>query len=182
MAGAPKITVIRLGHRLGRDARITTHCGLVARAFGASKIILTGEKDDHVLESIKKVAKRWGGKFEVEYEKNWKNAARPLRNNSSVIVHLTMYGINIPDAIDEIKNKIKSKDLVIIIGSEKVPSEIYHIADYNIAVGSTPHSEVSALAIFLDRIFEGKELEAIFENWDISIIPQRAGKKLIEKK
>ena len=33
-----KISVLRLGHRLVRDDRVSTHVGLVARAFGASEI------------------------------------------------------------------------------------------------------------------------------------------------
>ena len=37
------IVVLRLGHRIGRDARISTHCGLVARALGANKIIYSGD-------------------------------------------------------------------------------------------------------------------------------------------
>ena len=34
------IIVLRIGHRIGRDKRITTHVALVARAFGANKIII----------------------------------------------------------------------------------------------------------------------------------------------
>ena len=34
----PEIIVLRLGYRIGRDPRITTHLGLVARAFGATKL------------------------------------------------------------------------------------------------------------------------------------------------
>ena len=39
------IEVLRLGHRISRDKRISTHVALVARAFGASKIYYTGQKD-----------------------------------------------------------------------------------------------------------------------------------------
>jgi len=34
------ITVLRIGHRISRDKRITTHVALVARAFGADKILI----------------------------------------------------------------------------------------------------------------------------------------------
>ena len=47
------IVVLRLGHRRARDKRISTHVGLVARAFGAQKIIYSGEKDQKLLDSIK---------------------------------------------------------------------------------------------------------------------------------
>ena len=39
------IEVVRLSHRLPRDIRITTHCALTARAFGATKFIYGGQKD-----------------------------------------------------------------------------------------------------------------------------------------
>jgi len=35
-----KIEVLRIGQRLVRDDRVTTHVALVARAFGASKIYM----------------------------------------------------------------------------------------------------------------------------------------------
>ena len=39
------VNVLRLDHRIGRDTRITTHVCLTSRAFGASKIYLSGEED-----------------------------------------------------------------------------------------------------------------------------------------
>ena len=36
------ISVLRIGHRLVRDDRVTTHAALVARAFGADMIYMTG--------------------------------------------------------------------------------------------------------------------------------------------
>ena len=64
------IVVLRIGHRPGRDERVSTHCGLVARALGASSIIYSGEKDDSLLESVKNVVDRWGGRFTASYEEN----------------------------------------------------------------------------------------------------------------
>ena len=34
------ITILRIGHRISRDKRITTHVALVARAFGADNILV----------------------------------------------------------------------------------------------------------------------------------------------
>lgn len=48
------IAVLRLGHRKKRDARVTTHVCLAARAFGASKIILSGEKDEKTYKKMLK--------------------------------------------------------------------------------------------------------------------------------
>lgn len=51
--------------------------------------------------------------------------------------------------------------------------------DYNIAIGNQPHSEVAALAIFLDRIYKGRELYMEFGDAKIKILPQNVGKKVI---
>jgi len=166
-----KVWVLRLGHRRGRDPRLTTHVALTARALGCDGIILSGEKDDSIMENINEVVKNWGNHFEVRYEKNWRKI---INNWKGKTIHLTMYGLPIQDKIDEIK---KSKNILVIIGSEKVPSDVYRLVDFNIAVTNQPHSEVGSLAIFLDRLFEGKELEKKFKNTRIKIIPQERGKK-----
>ncbi|HIQ49601.1 MAG TPA: tRNA (cytidine(56)-2'-O)-methyltransferase [Nanoarchaeota archaeon] len=169
------IIVLRLGHRKERDKRISTHVALVARAFGAQKIVFSGEYDEKLIESIKDVVKRWGGNFEIEYVKNWKEW---LKNFSGIKVHLTMYGIYFTKRLEEVKDLWKKgKDIVIIVGSEKVPKEVYEIADYNLAIGHQPHSEVSALAIFLYELYDRK-IKKEFENAELKIIPQEKGKKV----
>lgn len=168
-----KVWVLRLGHRRGRDPRLTTHVALTARALGCDGVILSGEKDDSIIENINEVVKNWGNHFEVKYEKNWRNI---INNWKGRTVHLTMYGLPIQDKIDEIK---KSKNILVIVGSEKVPSEVYQLVDFNIAVTNQPHSEVGSLAIFLDKLFEEKELKKKFKNARIKIVPQEKGKKTI---
>ena len=54
-----KLEVLRLGHRPSRDKRITTHVGLVARAFGADKIIIA-EQDKKVEATLNDVTSRFG--------------------------------------------------------------------------------------------------------------------------
>jgi len=169
-----KVWVLRLGHRLHRDERISTHCGLVARAFGAEKIIYSGDRDISVVNSVKRVVDKWGGPFEVEYEKNWKDV---IKRWKGLKVHLTFYGLPIQDKINEIRKH--KKDLFVIIGGEKVPGEVYSLVDYNISVTQQPHSEISSLCYFLDELFEGKELEKRFKNARIKIVPQERGKKTI---
>ena len=39
------VSVLRLGHRVDRDKRMTSHLGLTARAFGANRVILAGDND-----------------------------------------------------------------------------------------------------------------------------------------
>ncbi len=45
------VSVLRLGHRAGRDPRLTTHVALAARAFGARRLYL--EPPDPALAAIK---------------------------------------------------------------------------------------------------------------------------------
>ncbi len=164
------VTVLRLGHRHYRDQRLTTHVALTARALGAEKVILSGEKDEKIIGSVEDIAKRWGGDFEVEYEKNYR---RIINNFHGVKVHLTMYGLRVQDKMKDIRGE---KDVLLVLGSEKVPGDVYHMVDYNIAVGSQPHSEVAALAVFLHEYFGGKELEKEFGGAKIRVKPHECGK------
>jgi tRNA (cytidine56-2'-O)-methyltransferase len=169
-----RIWVLRLGHRRVRDQRISSHCALVARAFGANGMIYSGDKDENLEKSIKKVVEKWGGPFEINYEKNWKKIIKTWKGK---IVHLTMYGLPIKVVMNKIKGN--KKDLLIIIGSQQVPGEVYHLTDWNVSVTNQPHSEVAALAVFLNEFFEGKEVKNQFQNAKIKITPQEKGKKLI---
>ncbi len=171
-----KVVVLRLGHRISRDKRISTHVALVARTFGADKIIYSGEKDSGMEESVSKVVKRWGGKFRISYQKSWRHFLKTWKDR---IVHLTVYGMPVQDKIIEIKRD--KRDLLIIVGGEKVPGEVYDHADYNISVTNQPHSEIAALTIFLDRFFGGGELSKSFQGGNIKVIPQENGKKIVEK-
>jgi len=167
------ITVLRLGHRPQRDKRITTHVALVARAFGADEIIIT-TKDLNIEKTVRDIVDRFGGDFKIKTGISWKKAISEFKG---LKVHLTMYGLPVDDVISKIP---KDENLMIIVGAEKVPREIYEIADFNVAVGNQPHSEVAALAIFLDRLFEGKELTRDFNNAKMKIIPQERGKNVIK--
>jgi tRNA (cytidine56-2'-O)-methyltransferase len=173
-----RIIVLRLGHRVSRDQRISTHCGLVARAFGANGIVYSGEEDRKMIESVKEVSKHWGGKFEVSFESNWRKFLRDWKRKGR-IVHLTIYGMPVEDKIKEIEKS--KKDLLVIIGGEKVPHEIYDLADWNVSVTNQPHSEIAALSIFLDRFWKGGELYRKFKKSKIKVIPQERGKKIIGK-
>jgi len=175
------IVVLRLGHRPERDKRITTHVALTARAFGADRIVIAAEEDGHVKESVEDVVKRWGGPFEIAFEPRWKKILKEWKERGGAIVHLTMYGIHVDKVLPAIKDELKAgKDLMVIVGAEKVPKEVYEIADYNVAVGNQPHSEVAALAVFLDRLLEGKGLRREFEDAKLRIIPQERGKKVVK--
>jgi len=172
-----KIEVLRIGTRLVRDDRVTTHVTLVSRAFGASKIYMY-DANPEIKETISKVNKMWGSDFNVEIIENWKDIVRLKKKESFKIVHLTMYGENINAIQDEIR---KEEKILIIVGAEKVPREAYDMADYNVAIGNQPHSEISALAILLDRILQGQNLEKKYSNGEREIIPTKKGKNVITK-
>ncbi|MEA2055302.1 MAG: tRNA (cytidine(56)-2'-O)-methyltransferase [Candidatus Thermoplasmatota archaeon] len=165
------ITVLRMGHRIGRDKRITTHVALVARAFGADKIVISA-KDTKIEETLRSTCTRFGGNFEIE---SGINAKKIIRNWGGSIAHLTMYGEELEKSINNID---KSKDLLIVIGAKKVPGYIYEMADFNVSVGNQPHSEVAALAIFLDRYNKGLWLNKKFEG-KLKIIPNNERKEVI---
>ena len=46
------------------------------------------------------------------------------------------------------------------------------------AVGNQPHSEVAALAVFLDRLFMGRELEEDYAG-GLKIVPSARGKQVL---
>jgi tRNA (cytidine56-2'-O)-methyltransferase len=164
------IVVLRLGHRPLRDKRITTHVALTARALGAQGMVMD-VKDEKVEQGISKVVKNWGGNFFVrtvdweKYVKEW----------DGLVVHLTMYGL----PIDEVLPRIRENNILVVVGSKKVPRKIFSLADYNIAIGNQPHSEVGALAIFLDRFLKGKGLKKEFGG-RLKVFPSEKS-KLIQK-
>lgn len=169
------IEVVRIGQRIVRDDRVTTHVALVARAFGASKIFMT-EVNPEIKRTIEKINTIWGGNFIVKFIESWRPIIKKKKDENYKIVHLTMYGENINKA----QKKLAQEDnLLIVVGAEKVPSEIYQLADYNIGIGSQPHSEISALAIFLDRIQSGKQFEINFADGKRTIIPTKKGKNVL---
>ncbi|MFL6483167.1 MAG: tRNA (cytidine(56)-2'-O)-methyltransferase [Nitrososphaera sp.] len=173
------ISVLRIGHRLVRDDRVTTHAALVARAFGAEMIYMTGILDESIKDTVASVSERWGGRFKVEIIQDWKKLTKAWKKEGGKVAHLTMYGINIDDIAERVRKESK---VLVIIGAEKVPQEAYDIADYNIAIGNQPHSEIAALAIFLDRMFTGVQLKRTFTDANLKIVPSEKGKKMQENR
>ncbi len=173
-----EVEVLRLTHRYVRDERITTHLFLTARAFGASKVIYTGQRDEKMEEKIGKVTKNWGGPFTIEYEKDWKQTIMRWKARKGEIIHLTFYGLPIQNVIQDIRES--RKNTLIIVGGAKVPGIIYKLSDWNVSVTSQPHSEISALSVFLHELFQGRELLKIFKNAKLKIIPQPRGKKVLD--
>jgi len=95
-----------------------------------------------------------------------------------IIVHLTMYGLNLDEIIDDVRKT--TGDILLVVGSKKVPKELYEGSDFNIAVGNQPHSEVAALAVFLDRLFKGEEFKREFNYAKYRVVSSRK-RKHVEK-
>lgn len=171
-----RIVLLRLGHRPERDKRITTHVGLTARLLGAEGMLLASD-DPGIVQTLEDVVRRWGGNFYLKNNVNFKQEIKEWKAEGGKVCHLSMYGVNLPNVTDELK---KCDRLMIAVGAEKVPPEIYQLADWNVAVGSQPHSEVAAVAITMDRIAEGEPLEKEFPDAELKIVPTERGKQVIE--
>jgi tRNA (cytidine56-2'-O)-methyltransferase len=177
MQNVPDVAVVRLGHRPGRDERMTTHVGLAARALGADRAVLAGEGASR-RGTIEGITDRFGGPFAVEttddplgYLADWEGA----------VVHLTMYGLPVQEVESEVRTTHREgTPLAVVVGAGKVPGDVYDLADWNVGVTNQPHSEVAALAVFLDRLFEGRELDRAFGDADSVVVPQAAGKRIEE--
>lgn len=163
-------SVLRLGHRPERDKRMTTHVGLTARALGADEIYIPGT-DERVKNTLEDVTERFGGRFKVKKVKDWRDL---IKSWDGDVVHLTMYGIDIENFFDE--NRVQRP--LIIVGAEKVPGDVYDLADHNVAVGDQPHSEVAALAVFLDRLND-RNIPHISDG-EMGVLPTRGGKRVID--
>jgi tRNA (cytidine56-2'-O)-methyltransferase len=167
-----EVFVLRLGHRRDRDKRISTHVALTARAFGAKGIYFS-TRDERLFSSVRDVVYRWGGDFFIRHVK-WREF---LKNFDGLRVHLTMYGIPLLEKIEEIK---KHERILVVVGAEKMPAEVYEICDLNISIGNQPHSEVSALAVFLDRVLD-RTFSIKFESAKLEVLPSERGKIVVER-
>ena len=205
MQGEPEVAVLRLGHRPGRDERMTTHVGLTARALGADRAILAGDASKSV-DTVSDITDRFGGPFDVERTDSPKAVIRDWEGR---VVHLTMYGERIQDVEEDIRavragtdvNGERTADgkrvadgertananddgsdgdpILVVVGSQKVSFDVYEKADWNVGVTNQPHSEVAGLAVFLDRLFEGRELARDWEDADRRVLPEEMGKTVV---
>jgi len=169
-----KIVVLRYGHRPSRDKRVSTHLALVARAFGAHEAWFD-TRDESLERKIAQVNETFGGSFVAKTGINLVNAIREAKKEGYCVVHLTMYGIPLPQVIEEIREKDK---ILVLVGGPKVPKYFYEVADYNVSITNQPHSEVAAVAVFLDWFYKGDEFNFKFEGGKIEIEPCGRGKKI----
>lgn len=173
-----RVVVLRMGHRVFRDSRVTTHVCLTARALGADRVIIADQEDKVVESTIRDVTNRFGGRFEVQSGKPWRQAIREWKESGGRIVHLTAYGLPLPRMVKEIRET--GMDVLVVVGSEKIPGEIFKLADWNVSVTGQPMSEVAALAIFLDWYNQHNEFNRTFSGARVRIVPSGNGKEVEE--
>jgi len=176
MQDSPDVVVLRLGHRPGRDDRMTTHVALTARALGADRAILVGETTQ-AAETVGDITDRFGGPFDVTVTDSYRDA---LRDWDGPVVHLTMYGEPVEDVTPTVRERHREEPILLVVGAGKVDFGVYEHADWNVGVTNQPHSEVAALAVFLDRLFDGQEFDREWEGADRRVIPQATGKRVEE--
>jgi tRNA (cytidine56-2'-O)-methyltransferase len=169
----PTVSVLRIGHRAGRDPRLTTHVALAARALGADTLYL--HPPDHDLAGrLATVGERFGGSFRVEGVDSWKST---IREFDGTVVHLTMYG----EPLDRVLPKLRTRRrILLVVGGAKVPSELYGLSGLNVAVGHQPHSEVAAMAVVLDRLL-GVPGPTAWANARQVIVPTKRGKRVVTR-
>jgi tRNA (cytidine56-2'-O)-methyltransferase len=170
-----RIEVLRLGHRPDRDKRMTTHVCLTARALGATRVHV--DAPDSELEGrIARVREQFGGDMEVRTGVDPRSL---VKGTDLRVVHLTMYGENVAgwgkDRWDELR---AGPGVLVVVGATKVPREFYELAHVNAAVGNQPHSEVAALAVFLDRLTGGEPLARSLGG-RVTIVPTSRGKEVL---
>lgn len=142
---------------------------LAARAFGAQGIWIDS-RDPAIEEGIRDVVSRFGGDFSVKTGVRWREAIAGWKGS---VVHLTMYG----EPLDEFLSRELQDDVLVVVGAEKVPGELFEMVDFNVAVGNQPHSEVAALAVFLDRFLRGAGIRREFKG-SLRVVPSPRGKRV----
>ncbi len=183
MADTP-FNVLRLGYRKGRDPRITTHLALVSRALGGTRFLLAGDEDNDLFENVGSVNERFGGEMSCEHitgSMGW--LKRFVEEDAGdgmpgVAIHLTMYGQPYREVIPQIR---RDRPVVLVVGGAKVPGDVFKYSQYNVAVGNQPHSEVAALALFMEAWFGDGGTERHFPDARLVIEPSARGKSVHDK-
>ncbi len=167
----PDVSVLRIGHRPGRDPRLTTHLALAARAFGARAMYLN-PPDPELARRLGSVSARWGGDFAVVPAPDWRSIVRSF---DGAVVHLTMYGL----PFDRVRSRLaRARRVLLVVGGAKVPPDLYRRAKLNVAIGHQPHSEVAAVAVVLAQL-RGIPPAGPWPGARRRIVPRARGKRVI---
>ena len=171
-----RLIVLRIGHRFFRDSRVTTHVCLTARALGADGVVIADREDKTIEATIREVEKRFGGHFSIESGKPWRKVIRDWKESGGKIVHLTAYGLPLPKIIQDVDQA--NRHLLVVVGSEKMPGDVFTLADWNVSVTNQPMSEVAALAVFIDWHLKHQAFDKAFPNAQVRILPSQDRKNV----
>lgn len=143
---------------------------LTARAFGASGVTFSCEKDPKLIRRINLVSGRWGGEFTVDFQSDYRKALESFSNYKKV--YLTRYGTPLQDILPVMKTY---RNLLLIITEKEASKTAFSHADFSISITDQPHSGSAAVAIFLHEFYSGRELAVHFENARYKIVPADRG-------
>lgn len=139
-------------------------------------MIIADHRDKEVEARVMEMVDRFGGNFQIETGRPWKRVVSDWKTGGGLVVHLTAYGLPLPEVIGNIRES--DRNVLVVVGSEKMPGEMFRLADWNVSVTSQPMSEIAALAVFLDWFHQHSQLDQEFARAKIRIIPSRDGKKI----
>ena len=146
--------------------------GLAARAFGASSIIFTTPKNSRVVRYFKGLSARWGGNFNVEFTNDWRKELDVKKNYK--VVYLTRFGVPIRSVESILRTY---KNLVVVVSTTDNKSAIRR-ADFNVSISTQPHTNISAISVFLHEFYSGRELALHFENARYKVVPAARGMRV----
>src|SRR3989475_10908877 len=126
-----RIVVLRMGHRIPRDWRLTTHVCLTARAMGADGVVIADIADKEVEGKVRDVVQRFGGGFTLETGQPWEEAIRDWKDAGGTGGHATAYGLQLPADGDAILDT--GPNVLAGIGAAKVPGGLFGVAGWKVS-------------------------------------------------
>jgi tRNA (cytidine56-2'-O)-methyltransferase len=143
---------------------------VTSRALGASEITFIGKEDARLVNYIKSMDSKWGGKFKVSFAKSYNEFMKS--SDKAIKVYLTRYGTSLAD-----KSAMMStyKRIVLIVTDKENVEYINKIADFKISITSQPHCRAASIAVFLHEYYKGREPAMHFENAKYKLVPTEKG-------
>ncbi len=143
--------------------------GLASRAFGASSVIFTSRSKPKLVRYFRAISSKWGGKFDVRYEKDWERVISEKRGYEKI--YLTKSGAPIAKMMYRVRTY---KNILLIATLSENLKKLDERVDYKVSVTTQPHSSVSAIAVFLHVFYSGRELAIRFNNARYKVIQEKA--------
>jgi tRNA (cytidine56-2'-O)-methyltransferase len=161
------ISVLVIG---GNDYASNLDLCLTARALGASEMIFTTKRDARLVRYISALERKWGGKFRVDFVKDYRTALKNSMNYKKV--YLTRYGVPLHKLTYMLNTY---KNIMLIVSPISTSPKLHNLADFNVSVTDQPHCSSAAIAVFLHEFYRGRELAVHFENAKYKVLPKEHG-------